>query len=293
MATSTKSLSFGVNVSTFAGQGANPVADAMRAEALGYDFISANDHPCGSEPSYELWTMLTWIAAKTTHIKVASRVLGVPYRAPAMVAKMAESLDRFSNGRLILGVGGGYSDGEFKAFGLRVPGSPREKIEGLEEAVRIIRGLWTSPRLSFEGKHHHTDEAELEPKPAHEIPIWLGTFGKRALSVTGRVADGWIPTFSMATPEDIPAMRDRIFGSARASKRDPADITLVYNIDFQITDRAPGRGGVLTGAPEEIAEQLSNFAALGFSAMNFSPAGPNPAREIERLAQEVLPALRV
>ena len=191
-----KPLLFGVNVSTSADSGADPVTDSMRAEALGFDFISANDHPCGRHPSYELWTMLTWIAAKTSRIKVASRVLGVPYRAPAMVAKMAESLDRFSDGRLILGMGGGYSDEEFRAFGLGVP-SPRQKVDGLEEAVQIIHGLWRSPGYTFEGKHHQVLEADLEPKPRREIPIWLGTFGRRALAVTGRVADGWIPTLSL------------------------------------------------------------------------------------------------
>ena len=284
-------LLVGVNVSTSASDGTDPVADALRAEALGYDFISANDHPCGNQPSYELWTMLTWIAGKTTRIKVASRVLGVPYRSPAMVAKMAESLDRFSNGRLILGVGGGYSDEEFQAFGLRVP-SPKEKIEGLEEAVQIIRGLWSTPNFTFEGKHHHTDRAELEPKPEHHIPIWLGTFGKRSLAVTGRVADGWIPTFSMAGPDDVPKMRERIFEAARSVGREPNDITLVYNIDFRIEDKDSPEPGVLTGSSDRIAQQLMGFRNLGFSAMNFSPSGDSPYEQIERLALEVLPQLR-
>ncbi|MDQ3915264.1 MAG: LLM class flavin-dependent oxidoreductase [Actinomycetota bacterium] len=284
-------LLLGVNVSTSAQEGADPVADALRAEALGYDFVSANDHPGGSRPNYELWTMLTWIAAKTTRIKVASRVLGVPYRAPAMVAKMAESLSRFSNGRLILGVGGGYSDEEFRAFGLRVP-SPKEKIEGLEEAVQIIRGLWSSPRFTFGGKHHRTDRAEVEPKPAHHIPIWLGTFGRRSLEVTGRVADGWIPTFSMAGPEEVPAMRERIFEAARSAGRDPDEITLVYNVDFRIDDNAVQEPGVVTGSPEKIAERLTSFGDLGFSAMNFSPSGDAPDEQIERLARDVLPGLR-
>ena len=288
----TKKFLAGVNVSTSASDGADPVADAMRAEELGYDFISANDHPCGSQPTFELWTMLTWMAAKTTRIKVASRVLGVPYRAPAMVAKMAESLDRFSNGRLILGVGGGYSDEEFQAFGLRVPSSPKEKVEGLEEAVQIIRGLWSSPRFSFEGKHHHTDHAELEPKPAHRIPIWLGTYGKRSLAVTGRVADGWIPTFSMAGPHDIPDMRERLFEAARDVGREPKDITLAYNIDFRIDDKASPKPGVLVGPSGQIAQQLISFVNLGFSAMNFSPSGAAPEEQIERLAREVLPAVR-
>src|SRR5438105_4714442 len=115
---------FGLNVSTSAESGADPVRDALLAERLGFDYVSASDHPCGSRPSYETWTMLSWIAARTSRIKIATRVLGVPYRPPAMVAKMAETLHRLSGNRLILGLGGGYSDAEFRAFGLPVP-TPR------------------------------------------------------------------------------------------------------------------------------------------------------------------------
>ncbi len=286
-----KEPSFGVNISTSAEHRRHPVADAMRAEALGYDFVSANDHPSGTEPTFETWTMLTWIAAKTSRIKIATRVLGVPYRAPGMVAKMAESLDRLSGGRLVLGMGAGYSDREFRAFGLRVP-SPGEKIEGLEEAVTIIRGLWSLSELTFEGRHHVTERAVIEPKPEHQIPIWLGTFGARALTVTGRVADGWIPTLEMAPPEVIPEMRDAIYEAATLAGRDLDDITLVYNMDFRLDERSADSAGVVTGSPEQMAEQLRGFLDLGFSAMNFSPAGPDPERQVERLAQEVLPALR-
>lgn len=198
-------LLFGLDVSTSAAPGTDPVADARQAEALGFDFVSSSDHPCGGHPSRETWTMLSWIAASTSRIKVATRVLGVPYRAPAMVAKMAETFDRLSRGRLILGLGGGYSDDEFRAFGLDVP-SPEDKIAGLEEAVRIARGLWSERSLTFQGHIHHTEAAEIEPKPEHPIPIWLGTFGRRALHLTGRLADGWIPSLANATPEQIPAM---------------------------------------------------------------------------------------
>ena len=98
---------FGVNLSTSASAGTDPVADARRAEAAGFDFVSADDHPCGVQPNYETWTMLAWVAASTTKLKVATRILGMPYRAPAMVAKMAASLDQLSGGRLFQGLGGG------------------------------------------------------------------------------------------------------------------------------------------------------------------------------------------
>ena len=122
-----QTLLFGVNVSTSADAGADPVSQARAAEDLGFDFVSASDHPSGSHPTYETWTMLTWIAASTSRISVASRVLSLPFRSPALVAKMAESLDRLSGGRLILGLGAGAADPELHAFGLPVPSTPSSR----------------------------------------------------------------------------------------------------------------------------------------------------------------------
>lgn len=283
-----RKLLIGVNVSTSAEPGADPVAYAQAAEALGFDFVSASDHPAGNRPSFEVWTMLTWIAAATSRIAVATRVLGMPYRAPAMVAKMAESLDRLSAGRLILGLGGGYSDEEFRAFGLGVP-TPGQKITGLDEAIQIIRGLWSEPRLTFSGERYHTEDADMEPKPAHRIPIWLGAFGPRALGVTGRLADGWIPSHGFAPPEQIPAMRARIDAAARAAGRDPGDVTGAYNVEVQVGGSP--RDGVVAGSPDAVVEQLRGFVELGFTAFNVMPAG-DPSEQLQRFGEDVLPALR-
>jgi alkanesulfonate monooxygenase SsuD/methylene tetrahydromethanopterin reductase-like flavin-dependent oxidoreductase (luciferase family) len=138
---------FGLNVSTEARAGTDPAAAASKAEELGFDFVSASDHLHGGRPTYEPWTMLSWIAAATSRIRVATRVLAVPYRPPAVLAKMAETLDRLSGGRLILGLGGGAVDQEFRAFGLGVR-SPRDKVDGLAEAIRILRGVWSQPRFT-------------------------------------------------------------------------------------------------------------------------------------------------
>ncbi|MEV4113563.1 LLM class flavin-dependent oxidoreductase [Nonomuraea sp. NPDC049695] len=274
---------FGLGISASAAPGADPVGDARAAEELGFDFVSASDHPCGSEPSYEVWTMLTWVAAATSRIRVATRVLGVPYRPPAMVAKMAETLHRLSGGRLILGLGGGYSDEEFRAFGLGVP-TAREKVDGMVEAIDIIRGLWSEPRFTYEGTRYHTYEAAMEPKPAGPIPIWLGTYGKRALDATGRLADGWIPSLGFAPPEQAAAMRERMLSHGRA-------VECVYNVPFRIGEGADG-DAVVAGSPQEITDRLAGFARLGFTSMNFMPVGPDPREQSERLATEVLPVLR-
>jgi alkanesulfonate monooxygenase SsuD/methylene tetrahydromethanopterin reductase-like flavin-dependent oxidoreductase (luciferase family) len=284
-------LLFGVDVSTSAAAGADPVAAARAAEALGFDFVSANDHPAAHDPRYETWMMLAWIAAATSRIRVATRVLGVPYRPPAMVAKMAETFDRLSGGRLILGLGAGASDEEFRAFGLGVC-SPAEKIDGLEEAVRVIRGLWTEPGFTFAGHHYRTEAAELAPRPDRPIPIWLGTFGRRGLDITGRLADGWIPSLALAPPDQAVVMRDRILSAARVAGRDPREITCAYNLEIRVDD-APSRDpAVVAGPPDAVAERLLGFVRLGFTAMNFHLVGPGTQEQLERLAGEVLPAIR-
>jgi alkanesulfonate monooxygenase SsuD/methylene tetrahydromethanopterin reductase-like flavin-dependent oxidoreductase (luciferase family) len=283
-------LMFGLNVSTSAAPDADPLTQARRAEDLGFDFVSANDHPAGTNPTFELWTLLAWLAAATSRIRVASRVLGVPYRAPAMVAKMAESLDRLSGGRLILGMGAGSSDQEFRAFGLGVP-SPRDKIDGLAEAVRIIRGLWAEPGFTFGGRLYQTDQADLEPKPGRRIPIWLGTFGPRALDVTGRLADGWIPSIAFAPPDKVAAMRERIVAAAQAAGRNPAEITCVYNMEIHVGDTSDRSPSVVSGPADQVAAQLLEFVRLGFTAFNFIPRGRDEDAQGERLAREVIPAV--
>ncbi|GAA3158306.1 LLM class flavin-dependent oxidoreductase [Nonomuraea roseoviolacea] len=279
---------FGLGISTSAAAGADPVGDARAAEELGFDFVSASDHPCGSAPTYEVWTILTWVAAATSRIRVATRVLGVPYRSPAMVAKMAETLHRFSGGRLILGLGGGYSDEEFRAFGLGVP-SPREKVAGMEEAVQVIRGLWSRPSFTFEGGRYQTFEADLEPKPERPIPIWLGTYGRRALEVTGRLADGWIPSYGFAPPEQVTGLRAQVLAAAGGR-----EVECVYNVPVRIGDvgDAGDDGGVVAGSAEQVTERLGELCGLGFGSMNLMPVGTDFRDQAELLAQKVVPHLR-
>ena len=284
-------LLFGLAVPPSAAPGTDPVRDAQQAERLGFDFVSASDHPCGSEPSHEVWTMLTWVAAATSRIRIATRVLGVPYRPPAVVAKMAETLDRLSGGRLILGLGGGSADHEFRAFGLGVP-TPREKIDRMVEAIRIIRGLWSESEFSLAGEHYHTDRATIEPKPAHAIPIWLGTYGNRALAATGRLADGWIPSYGYAPPEQIPDMRERVHAAARRAGRTPTDLTCVYHLQVRVGAPAEPDSGVIAGPAEAVAERLAGFTTLGFTALSIAPVGPDASEQTERIAREVIPAVR-
>ena len=186
--------------------------------------------------------MLTWMAAQHRPDRGLSRVLGVPYRKPAMVAKMAETLDRLSGGRLILGLGGGSADDEFRAFGMPRALAPRQDRRARRGdrddpgAVDVAGAYVRRPDLP------HPGGDRWSRKPSRPIPIWVGTFGPRALAVTGRLADGWIPSLGHAPPEAIPAMRDRIATAAAAAGRYIDDITL--RIPRRGEDRRAGAGSV-------------------------------------------------
>jgi alkanesulfonate monooxygenase SsuD/methylene tetrahydromethanopterin reductase-like flavin-dependent oxidoreductase (luciferase family) len=280
---------FGLDVPTRIGEVSDPAEAAREAERLGFDFVSVNDHLLGSGPRYEGWTLLAWLARATSRLRVASRVLGVPYRHPVQVAKMAETLDRLSNGRLILGLGAGSGEAEYVAMGLGA-GGIRERVQGLEEAVALIRGLWTSSAFTHDGERYRVVDAELEPKPGHHIPVWLGAVGPRGLDLVGRSADGWIPSLGTVQPDRAAGMIARIRAAAAAAGRNADEIARVYNIEVSFT--APPEAELVSGPPAAVAERLIGFLRLGFTGFNFLVDGPDRNDQVARLAEEVIPAVR-
>jgi len=284
-------LLLGLGISTSAARGDDPVADALTAERLGYDFVSASDHPVGTHPSYGTLTLLTWIAARTSRITVATRVLGVPFRRPAVLAKSIESLDRLSGGRVILGLGAGYSDDEIRALGCRSH-TRGEKVTGLADAVQIIRGTWSEPAFTHAGEVYRVDALDLEPKPARTIPIWLGTFGPRALGVTGQLADGWIPSLGHAPPARIPEMRERISAAAVAAGREPDAVRCVYNVPVRIDPAGRSTDDEVAGPAAAVVERLQEFRQLGFTGFNLMVSGPDLVAQTQAIAEDVLPVLR-
>lgn len=284
-------LMLGLGLSTSAAPGEDPLAAARTAERLGYDFVSASDHPVGTQPTYDTPTLLTWIAAGTSRISVATRVLGVPFRRPAVLAKSIESLDRLSGGRVILGLGAGYSADEISALGGRRH-TPGERVTGLADAVQIIRGAWSQPAFTHAGAVYGVENLKLEPKPARTIPIWLGTFGPRALDVTGRLADGWIPSLEQAPPARIPEMRERISAAAVAAGREADAVRCVYNVPVRVDPLGHDSDDEMAGPAGAVIERLQEFRQLGFTGFNFMVSGPDSAAQIQAIAEDVLPALR-
>jgi probable F420-dependent oxidoreductase len=284
----TPDLGFGVSINASAGL--DPATEAMHSESLGFDMATVSDHLAGTRPTNETWTMLTWMAGATERIRLGTDVLGLPYRHPAVLAKMAETLDRLSGGRLTLGLGGGGANAEFRAFGLPVR-SPREKVDAQAEALRVIRGLWEGEDVTYEGRHFSLHGATIAPRPENPIPIWMGSYGNRSLALVGREADGWIPSLPYAPPGRYVAMRDRVRKSAEEAGRDPDDITCAYNVGVRIDERAEKSDRVVTGGVDEVVERLAGFVGMGVNFLNLWPAGGADLRE--RLAEEVVPVLRV
>jgi alkanesulfonate monooxygenase SsuD/methylene tetrahydromethanopterin reductase-like flavin-dependent oxidoreductase (luciferase family) len=282
-------LQFGVDLSTSAAPGADPVRDARRREELGFDFLTVSDHLHGAHPTYETWTVLTWAAAHTARIGLLTNVLSVPYRPPPVIAKMAESLDRLSGGRLTLGLGAGGNNGEAEAFGLAVR-DPGAKIEALGESIEIIRRLWSEDYVTYSGAQFHTRGANIVPKPPRRIPIWAGVYGPRAVALAGRLADGWSPSLPyLPLPQAIEAGKILRRAEAEAG-REPGSVVFNYNMAIRIGGKARDDRTV-AGSVDEIIERLRSFIEAGFTSMSFWPIGDQD-EQTERLAREILPVLR-
>jgi alkanesulfonate monooxygenase SsuD/methylene tetrahydromethanopterin reductase-like flavin-dependent oxidoreductase (luciferase family) len=282
-------VSIGVSLSTSAAAGADPVADACRAEDLGYDFLSVSDHPSGTHPTFETWTLLTWAAAHTRRIGLVPNVLGLPYREPVVVAKMAETLDRLSRGRLILGLGAGGSDEVMRSLGLRVR-TPAGKVEAMQEEIEILRGLWTEETVTHRGTEFQLEGAQIEPKAERYIPIWVGAYGRRMVEMSGRLADGWSPSLAYAPLAQAVERRKDLVRAAEEAGRDPERITCNYNIGIRVGGQARDER-VVAGTAAEVVDRLMTFVEAGFTSLNLWPLGEDQ-RQVELLGREVVPEVR-
>lgn len=262
---------------------------ARRADELGLDLVGIQDHPYQWR-YLDTWALLADLLARTERVRFFPDVANLPLRGPAMIAKQAATLDALSGGRFELGLGAG---GFWEAIGAM--GGPvrsgREALEALEDAIRIIRAFWSGERtISVEGEHYSVRGLHPGPAPAHAIGIWLGVGKPRALALTGRLADGWVPSLFWATPELVPEMHKRIDDGATEAGRDPARIRRVYNVGGRIAD-GPVRG-LLDGPSGHWIETLAGFVGeLGFDTFVFWP-DEEPLVQLERFAREVVPALR-
>jgi FAD/FMN-containing dehydrogenase len=281
-------LAFGTFITPQNQRPQDVVALAQVTERAGLDLATFQDHPY--QPAFlDTWTLLTWVAAQTNTVRVTANVLNLPLRPPAVVARAAASLDLLSGGRFELGLGAGSFLDAVAAMGgpRRTPG---QAVDALSEAIDIIRDIWNPAErrgVYVDGEHYRVHGAKRGPEPAHDIQIWLGAVKPRMLRLTGRKADGWLPSLPYFTLDALERGNDTIDEAAAGAGRDPREIRRLLNIQgaFASTNQ-----GLLQGPPEQWVEELLPFVLeRGFST--FILWGDDP-RSIERYGQEVAPALR-
>lgn len=284
-----RQLEFGFSITPLSAEFEYARTLAARADALGLDLIGIQDHPY--QPRFlATWMLIADLLARTKRIRMFPNVANLPLRDPAMMAKQAASLDLMSGGRFELGLGAGAFWDAIGAMGgpIRTGG---EALEAVEEAIQILRASWGGGRsVSVKGKHYTVHGMRPGPTPAHPIEIWLGVIKPRAVALTGRLADGWVPSLSYVPPQDVPKLAKRIDDAAVAAGRDPSAIRRVYNVNGLIVDGKPR--GLLQGPPAHWIETLQYFASeLGFDTFVFWPDA-DPLAQLERFANEVVPGLR-
>ncbi|MBC3189656.1 LLM class flavin-dependent oxidoreductase [Pseudonocardia sp. C8] len=282
-------LQFGIFPSPDAGDADEVLEPVLLADELGLDLAGIQDHPYQAR-HLDAWTLLAVAAARTRRVRLFLDVADLPLRPPAMLAKAAASLDVLTGGRVEVGLGAGaFWDGIAAMGGARR--TPGEAVAAVEEAVAVCRAMWSGERsVRVEGRHYGLAGVHPGPAPAHPIGIWLGAIGPRMLALTGRSADGWVPSTPFVPPEKLADAHARIDEAATAAGRDPAQVQRVYNVFGSIDDRS---GGFLHGPPAQWVDELTGLVVeRGMDSFVFGPDGGDPVTQIRRFAEEVAPGVR-
>lgn len=269
---------------------------ARVAEQAGFDSLWVGDHLLFRDPDlpprgpWEAWSVLAALAAVTERVNLGPLVASVSFHNPAMLAKKAATVDEISGGRLILGLGAGWNEPEYRAFGFPFD----HRVDRFEEAFAIIRGLLRDGKVDFEGRYHQARDCVLVPRPARKggPPIMVGSTGPRMLRLAARYADAWNAWFTWFgnRPDGIAALREKVDAACAEVGRDPATFTRTVAVLVQVEGREVARRGgrqeraaPLRGSIEEIADQLGAFASEGISHIQLV-IDPITVRSIERLA---------
>jgi probable F420-dependent oxidoreductase len=266
-------------------------AVARQAEADGFDSIWLADHLLYRKPGepirgiWECWTMLAALAEATERVEIGTLVLCNSFRNPAILAKMATAVDEVSGGRLTLGIGAGWNDPEYEAFGLPVD----HRVGRFEEALQILRPLLREGRVDFAGQFYQARDCEDVPRGPREAgpPLLVGSEGPRMLRLTARYADLWNVGY-MGQPETMLPRLGQIQAACREVGRDPATLGITALIGLWFPDLQATKPGFfddpLTGTAQEIATAMRGYAQLGIEHVMFQ-CEPYSAEARRRLTE--------
>jgi F420-dependent oxidoreductase-like protein len=265
-------------------------------------------------PAYDAWTLLAALAGKTSRARIGVLVTSNTFRSPAILAKIATTVDLLSHGRLEFGLGGGWFEREHTAFGIPFY-TKKERIDRLEEALQVIRAPWTQKEANFTGRYYQLSKAPFFPKPAQKPhpPITIGGQGEKwTLPLVARYADKWsIP--AGFTPEKIAAKVKRLEKICKKEKRDCSKMDksyqtfLVLSEDKAKVDQAvqmltryytnmsadEARRTIVAGTSEEVKTQVQAFIDAGITHLIFTVRSqPYDRAGLQRFATEVIPSFR-
>ena len=252
-----------------------------------FDSLWIADHFYGfdkkTDPFMEAWTTLTWLAAKFPNVLLCHHVLGQGYRNPALTAKMAATLQMLSGNRFILGIGAGWRDDEYKAYGYEFP-RPAVRFAELEELIHICRLMWTQDAPTFTGKHFHITEAAAPPKPEVIPPVCIGAYGEQiGLPMVGRLADMWNAS-TQGNVERWLVKRDIVRASAEKSGRNPSDIQISLTIEKPLPN---------TDEESEILRtQLQTMADHGVEHFVMDFGHPQSTEPVMRFVEQVMQPMK-
>ena len=275
-----------------------------RIEELGFDWISIWDHfyaadGTGDPDNLEAIVTHAALAASTSRVRCGSLVYSAGYRHPAVLAKAMATLDQLADGRVTLGLGGGWLAQEYRDYGIPF-GTAGERLALLRESIQCIRGLLTQDVTDFAGEHVTLTGARCEPKPVQaRLPIWVGGGGERVtLRIVAEHADGWNIPF--VSPEEWARKSAVLDEHCAAVGRDPGDVTRTVNVGMAFTEEELAaqfgaiaefvRPGVLTGSTQEVIDRVGAYVEAGAEWVILAMRSPFDRAGLERFAAEVLPA---
>lgn len=286
---------------------------ATLAERLGYDSLWVYDHfhnvpRPAAEAVFECWTTLTALSQLTTRIRLGQMVGCNGYRNPALLAKITSNIDVISDGRLEWGIGAGWYENEFRAYGFEFP-APKDRIGMLEETVEIVRSMWSEQETTYAGTYYDLKRAQCDPKPLQQPhpPVWIGGGGEQlTLRVVAKHAD--CSNFGGA-PETWAHKRDVLQRHCRSVGRDPDEIRMTWSPEVFIRRTeaeviAAGslavwgqpadewRANNLVGTVEQVAEKLAAYVGLGCRGLVPWCADYPDTETLELLATEIMPEFR-
>jgi alkanesulfonate monooxygenase SsuD/methylene tetrahydromethanopterin reductase-like flavin-dependent oxidoreductase (luciferase family) len=266
-----------------------------------FSTVWISDHlQFGDEQTVEGWTLLTYLAATFPRFRYGHLVLSQSYRNPALLAKMAATLQLLTGGRFILGIGAGWHEEEYRSYGFDYP-SGGTRVAQMAEAIEILRAMWTQSPATYHGTHYSIEDAYCEPRPDPPIPIMVGTNGPKALGVTARLADWWNwdgpwePTYRKpyetlrAHCEQIGRPFDEIVMTAGLTVSlpdDPATFEPTYDHSFYPGQVFP----VLGPTPADAIREIETLVDVGVS--HFVPYFSDMTT-FRRFMEEVVPNVRL